>query len=342
MNETDISRRDFLKMAAFASAGLIVPREVLPLKPTHERLSAILELYTPLSFDKAGNLMILPKHREGGVMRPVSLIPTRYSQEKSVESNLVAAVKLLVVHFDGADKEGKGGVRTAASTVNGLNGAYTSSTHWCVDEYPLNPWGDEQKGFGILQTQIASGIPDRPYQGAHVLIGINLKTGAPDVNRIKTLARFEKLGINSNLKELVEAGDNDYDKFSVGFEQVGARFSIGFPSNFPTDRQIANALSLTMAVMNQYGLRAWDVVGHQEIQEKDDPGAEFMATLRFLLGVAAIKRYVPDSLVFEGKSKEEYFEKLKQYLITLRGETAFGLWSDYIGFDDYLAGKKKP
>ena len=331
-----MSRRDFLKLTGFASAGVLLPREINRDPLYSERLRKIFDLYTPLGFDTEGNLKVEPAFHED-VSQLVAQRPTRYSLETSVESNLVMGVKLLVVHFDGADKDNRGKPRTAQSTINGLNGNY-ASTHWCVDEYPINPNGDERVGFGIVQTQKASGVEQRPYQGAHVLIGINLKTKAPDVTRIKTMERFEKLGIKSNLKELIAAGDNDYDKFSVGFEQVGARFSIGFPSNFPSERQIANVLSLTIAAMKQFGLKAWDVVGHKEIQEKDDPGAEFMATLRFLLGVAAIRKNIPSRLVFEGGSRTEYFDKIRDYLIILRGEEAYKRWESYMGFEDFVVG----
>ena len=334
MKEKGISRRDFLKLTAMASAGVLLPREFKRGTPYSERLRRIFDLYTPMGFDRDGNLRLLPSFHED-IPQPIAQQPTRYSQETSVATNLVLGVKLLVVHFDGADKMNRGRARTAQSTVNGLNGNY-ASTHWCVDEYPVNPNGDEKKGFGVVQTQKASGVAQRPYQGAHVLIGINLKTKAPDVTRLKTMEMFEKLGIKSKLKELIEAGDNDYDKYSVGFEQVGARFSIGFPGNFPTELQIANVLSLTTAVMKEYGLSPWDVVGHKEIQEKDDPGAEFMATLRVLLGVAAIRKAVPGKLVFGEGETSKYFDTIKKYLIILRGEEAYDIWQSYMGFEDFV------
>lgn len=336
-----VSRRDFLKLAPLG-AGIFLGKRIDPILDYEvegpnveygEKLSEILDNFTTLKFDEEGYLTT-PQKLEQGEWDRLMLIPTRYNQEHHNNSNKVESVKLFVVHFDGAFRNYRGQPRTAQNTLNGVNGNY-ASVHWCVDEYKLAVSGEESDGFGVLQTHIPSDERTRPYEGAHVLIGINLKTGEPDITRLTTLERFRRLGINSKIEDLEERRTRDYDRYSVGAEQVGRNFSRSFPENFPPASQFGNFLALTIAVMNEYGLSPWDVVGHHEIQEKDDPGDEFMATLRFSLAVAYIAG-VSDVSFFHSNSPSEYLTKLGQYYRERMGEERFTRWDEYLEFSFFL------
>lgn len=300
-----------------------------------EKLAQTFENYTHVKFDENGYLLS-SLNLEKDEWDSLALLPTRYNSEHSFTRNKVDSVKLFIVHFDGAVRYFHDQPRTAQNTLNGLNGRYVS-VHWCVDEYGIASSSEQNSGFGILQTQNPSDERLRPYEGAHVLIGINLKTGEPDRTRLKTLDFFRKFGITSGVEELESLRTRDYDHYTVGAEQVGWKFSRDFPDLFPPPRQLGNFLSLTVAVMNEYTLSPWDVVGHHEIQEKDDPGDEFMATLRFslaaahLIGLASI-------FYFEENSAADFLDKLREYCLERMGEERFRRWSEYFEFNSFLEG----
>jgi len=302
----------------------------------NEKVSDILSRIEPLSFDSQGNLVILDE-AEDTIAKPFVVIPTNESQEKAKKGELVDEVRLLVVHSDGAPRLKSSGVpRTALSTLAGLN-SNGVSTHWSIDEFPIRLEHEGEGGFGILSTQSASGDASRPYEGAHVLIGIEIKTGRADVTRINTVDIFKKLGIESNLIDLVDEGTTDLDKYSVGFEQIGWYLSRNFPENFPPNQQIANVLSLTLANMEQYLLTPWDIVGHHEIQEKRDPGDEFMAVLRFLIGVAALEEKISRDLVFEeNESDVEYFLLVGNNLRERVSDERFRKWDEFVGYSEFV------
>jgi hypothetical protein len=341
-----VCRRGFLKLAGGASVApflssfrrktefLAVENETLVL---NERVESILSQVTPLSFDEQGNLML--GEYESITENCVVSMPTQRSMEYQRTNNKVKDVKLLVVHFDGASRyRNSGKTRNARNTLYGLDGN-NASVHWCVDEFQIDPDGNDDIGYGILQTQPASGDPNKPYKGKHVTIGVELATGRPDLNRIYTGNLSKKLGLRSNLNDLIEAGITDIDNYSVGFEQIGWYYSRNFPNNFPPEKQISNVLSLTLAVIEQFGLSPWDIVGHNEIQEKPDPGNEFMATLRFLVGVYLLKqrRYKPLTSS-EFKVFKNYFIDIGKYLKEKSGQHRFNRWNEYIGFDKFIAG----
>lgn len=340
MKET-LSRKDFLKLFALAAStpilsaftkkneSLKVNSEGLVL---NERVKSILSKITPLSFDSEGNININGTSDE--TKRSVVSIPSKRSKERQNTNNKVKDVKLLVVHYDGAQRFlNSGKARNARNTLYGLDGKL-ASVNWCVDEFDISSEGNYETGYGILQTQPASDDPQKPYRGRHVTVGIELATGRPDLNRIYTNDIFSKFRLKSNLDELINREINNIDSYSVGFEQIGWYYSKNFPQYFPPDKQIANALSLTMAAMEHFNLGPWDVVGHQEIQEKPDPGNEYMATLRFLIGVCALQQKGIENLsISEYFGFKTYFIKVGRVLGEKSGEQRFNSWNKYIGFD---------
>lgn len=341
-----VNRRDFLKLAGGASAMSLVPSfigktELFAVKDEalvlNERVESILSQVIPLSFDKQGNLMLRESRDKAG--NCVVSMPTQRSKEYQKTNNRVKETKLLVVHFDGASSfRNSGKARNARNTLYGLDGN-NASVHWCVDEFQINPEGNDDIGYGILQTQPASGDPNKPFKGRHVTIGVELATGRPDLNRIYTGNLLNKLGLRSNLNNLIEAGIKDIDSYSVGFEQIGWYYSSNFPSNFPPEKQISNVLSLTLATIKQFDLGPWDIVGHNEIQEKPDPGNEFMATLRFLVGIYLLEQRSEERLsASEFTVFKNYFNDIGKYLKEKSGEHRFNRWNEYIGFDKFIAG----
>ena len=265
-----LSRRSFLKLTALAASTPLLSaftnkNEVSEINTEslilNERARLILSEMKPLSFDTEGNLVIDGQLNEIG--KNVVCIPSKRSKERIKTNDKVKEVKLLVVHYDGAQRIlSSGKARNAKNTLYGLDGKL-ASVNWCVDEFDINPEGNYDNGYGILQTQPASDDSQKPYKGRHVTIGVELATGRPDLNRIYTNDIFIKLGLKSNLSELIERGIKDIDSYSVGFEQIGWYYSSNFPNNFPPEKQIANVLSLTIAAMKHFNLSPWDVVGHQ-------------------------------------------------------------------------------
>lgn len=338
-----LGRRNFLELGATTLAALAFPNKLIPEYSSNtdiseflllnDRVSEILSFTVPLAFDPEGNLL---QRTKDGQNQQVSAIPTKYSlqQEDKVES-----VSLLVVHNDGNSRfwelENYRVERHAESIVwlldrNGL------SAHWCVDGFPI---GEKQKGisgYGVLQTHKPSGDVNFPRYGAHVRMEVE------DDHKLKTLEIFKNTKIDSNIQELYRANVKSFNFHTVGFEQVGRDYDLNFPiENQPDNQQIANALSLSIAVMKQHRLTPWDVVGHHEVQElKIDPGDYYMATLRFMLGVAAIEGKAPKNLVFahfRGRRRElKYFGTIYKYLKQRKPYGRLDAWKDYIGFNNVM------
>jgi hypothetical protein len=119
-------------------------------------------------------------------------------------------------------------------------------------------------------------------------------------------------------------------------EQSGNDFSKYFPANMPPNREIANLLSLTAAVARRYDLKIWDILGHNEVQQKPDPGNEYMAILRFLLAQLYQQQpdYFPQNFLVDEPSV--FFEKLKAYSTGLMGEEGYQKVLDWLGAEEPL------
>ncbi len=346
MSKEKLSRRDFWKMLyGFSGSALLstLPRFDIPeylenydacdFIRLNKRTKEIMSKVQNLGFDKDGNIVLSDK-RPGE--ESLSLIPTKRNE---IEREKVKSVKLHVVHFDGGLRFRANGVeRTALNTVWGLNGndhdndGYGATTHWCIDNFAIAKNDTKKGGYGVLQTQEASGDPRKPFKGIHVYIN------EWDDRRLRTAEKFKKLGVSSNLYDLVNNEITDINCFSVGHEQIGTKYEEGFPlKNQPPLLQIANNVSLCIATMKQFHLTPWDIIGHNEIQYKSDPGMTFMATMRFLLGVAALQNLVPRNLVFPRYLKEQtYFHKIAKYYKENDHMENYPDWKALIGFDDLI------
>ena len=69
--------------------------------------------------------------------------------------------------------------------------------------------------------------------------------------------------INPVLKDIFEGPEIDPNFRTISIEIVGSDFDNH--ENYPSDQKIANTLSVVWAVMERYGIRASDVLGHHEI-----------------------------------------------------------------------------
>jgi hypothetical protein len=146
---------------------------------------------------------------------------------------------------------------------------------------------------------------------------------------------MDDLDIKSKLSE-VNKETTYFNSVTLGFEQTGTRFSKNFPNNFPENQQTANVFGLCLAVSRQYNLGPWENVGHHEIQEKSDPGDEYMALIRYLYGVSSIAGMVNRSLVFGRDSNIEYFNKTKEYFIARAGQDRYNNWNNIYGMDNFI------
>ena len=284
----------------------------------------ILSLQPELNFNEGGDLYF---KEDGNKENQVLTVETDRHLIYPYEQ--LDDVKFFVIHYDGGPQTlASGEYRTVLNTMNGLNREGNPSVQFCVDSYPVNNEFVDKSGVGIILSQDTGPMP---YKGRHVTIGYELVEGIPvreDLNRVKTADLYEKIGAGQDFVDFIRAGHKDFDSFSLGVEQVGTNYSLNFPEQFPPNQQIANVLALVEAASERYNLSVWDIVGHHEIQEKDDPGDEYMLTLRYLLGLSyLLEEQLPDDFL-ETDDPHDYFVKLKNYSISRMGEDRYSEWNE--------------
>lgn len=213
-----------------------------------------------------------------------------YNESSYYLTETMPEVKALVVHYDGAPAISRAGKKRYADStlLNGLNrnGKNGPVVHWCVDAEVCNG----KNGFGILQTHIPSG-EKTPFIGRHLGIAVE------DINAEITSERIQKH--SGYTPKWILNGKYSLHTNTIGFEQLGNNFTYNIPEQMPSKQQIANVLGLTVACMKRYHLGIWDVVGHHEVQQKSDPGGEFMAILRTFIVVYALKNITTDPTFYE-------------------------------------------
>jgi hypothetical protein len=288
----------------------------------------ILDIQPELSFDEDGGLYYEDEEDTNSVLTIETDRHLIYPYEQLND------VKFFVIHYDGAPQTfASGGYRTVLNTMNGLNREGNPSVQFCVDSYPVNDEFVDNNGVGIILSQATGPVP---YKGRHVMIGYDLETGREDLNRVKTADLYEQIGVGQDYVDFIRAGYKDFDSFSLGVEQVGTNYSLNFPDQFPPRQQIANVLALVEAASDRYGLSVWDIVGHHEIQEKSDPGDEYMLTLRFLLGLSyLLEEQLPDDFL-ETEDPYDYFVALRDYSIARMGESRYSDWDEIYGLDGVI------
>jgi len=267
----------------------------------------------------------------------------------------------IVLHWFGNDESFKKTVHNYITngfdSLRTINGHPTrTSTHFLIGDNP--PLAREPKPddpVGILQTQ----KPDSdgtPFIGAH-LSNIDLAThqarGQYFVRSLYHLG-YQEPGVHSVLQDMYDVTPIDPNFRTIGIEISGLFFDS--PENIPSNQKIANVVSTVWAIMKRYNIPALNILGHHEIQlDKGDPGKQFMATIRYLVGVKALLENDPQmkELVFgqfvdknedrKGASKK-YFDFIRNYLVLTATPKEVYQWeanSKYWFFYDHLYKKEK-
>jgi len=289
----------------------------------------ILSLRPELKFDENGRLYYNDENND-----PNPVITVETDRHLTYPYEQLNDVKFFVIHYDGGPQTlASGAYRTVLNTINGLNREGNPSVQFCVDSYPVSNEFVDSDGVGIILSQATGTVP---YKGKHVIVGFDLATGREDLNSVMTADFYEEFGVGQDLVEFIRAGNKDFDSFSLALEQVGMNYSYDFPEQFPPNQQIANVLALVEAASERYGLSVWDIVGHHEIQEKSDPGDEYMLTLRFLLGLSYLfEEQLPDDFL-ETDDPYDFFVSLRDYSVARMGEERYSDWNDIYGLDGVI------
>ncbi|MFP3854384.1 MAG: hypothetical protein ACLFWD_08850 [Anaerolineales bacterium] len=153
---------------------------------------------------------------------------------------------------------------------------------------------------------------------------------------------MQALAIESTLVDIHTGIRFDPNFRTLAVEIAGRKFDDDFPKSLPGPQQIGNLLTLLRALMLAYSLRAWDIVGHFELQgDKPDPGKLFMAQIRFLVGIQALQnpgrtlrlltfgRYRTSFELV--RAAAGYFEKLLEFTSRLTTPNQFRAWDQFSG-----------
>ncbi len=351
-----MNRRAFLRlssagvfsMAARALPSAQVPKlgdrcwaERLPIPASARRT---LGLQPALRMDEHGFLALAST---GGPAEPrrVQVLPTAWNLQKNRPRHRMWDQHAwgVVLHWDGAPT---GALRSAAQMVNGLNHSMDirtgeevqNSAHFGVGPARLtrDP-GDPNDPLSVAQLQHPS--PDGvPYIASH----LRPEVGKPDWrlgNVHASLATLRHLRIRSILTDIYDGVRFDPNYRMLAIEMQGRRYERDFPANMPSAQQMANTLSLIIALMRAYDLGPWDVVGHFELQhDKPDPGKLFIAGMRYLIGLQALTAGPPWLVrrVFGGLDETRlavnYFHDLAAYLRMVSTPDTFISFDQFFGF----------
>lgn len=143
----------------------------------------------------------------------------------------------------------------------------------------------------------------------------------------------------------------DPNRRTIGIEIAGHHFDQ--EATTPGEQQIANVLGLVRALMLRYRLPAKSLMGHHELSlGKPDPGKNFLALIRYLVGVLALTdgSETFQELVFgqyfePGASRDiayrRYFDFVRDYLVLTNTPARLYRWegaSHYWLLADQLPG----
>jgi hypothetical protein len=129
---------------------------------------------------------------------------------------------------------------------------------------------------------------------------------------------------------------------TIAIEMTGYDFESR--THFPSNQQIANAISVIWALMQRYGITANNLFGHNEIQlNKPDPGKKFMGLIRLLVGAKALLENDPymNQLVFGNFLQEQfdtlqavrrYFKFVYDYLLMVSKPNVVYEWEGLSGY----------
>jgi hypothetical protein len=299
-----LSRRDFLKLAGISLASYAfrdLPEGMLGwdsgwpelrLKDLPITVRDILIRVPGTKITRDGYLYLFDDDLNTGGRLPLSPTEWNLDRNKTVDELFPDLRWGIVLHWYGDpdyfDQTIKGYLR-GFNSVRPISDFETkTSAHFLVGDGTPSAQIDGDENFcGIVQTQMPSpkGVP---YLASHLNNHI-VRSFSGDQYFVDA---FYKLGladeaINPVLYDLYEGPKVDPNYRTIAIEITGSDFDN--PDHHFPSQKIANVLSVVWAVMKRYGIRAIDVMGHNEIQlSNSDPGKKFMALIRYLLGVKAL------------------------------------------------------
>lgn len=205
---------------------------------------------------------------------------------------------------------------------------------------------------GIIQTQ----APDSdgvPYLSSHLVNAPFADQPSKDNYFVRALEKLstEIPTINSILPNLFFNPDIDPNLVTISIEIAGYDFDN--PDKFPTMNKILNVVSLVVAIMKRYKISATNILGHNEFTtKKADPGKNFLALIRFLVGVKALAGDDQElnELVFSEfvsangdlqQAVSSYFKFVRDYLLLLTSPEKVYEWearSKYWQLIDVITG----
>lgn len=381
-----ITRRDFIRLGKLAlntyglaklpKFPLIEDPENFSLSRTEwpqitldtlpENVRKIIEITPKSEIDDHGYLMLIDNANH---QKFVSLAQTQWNKDRSRPKDRLKTKDIygnsldwaIVLHWFGNDESFKNTVQNYITngfdSLRTINGYPTrTSTHFLIgDNPPLTGESKPDNPVGILQTQ----KPDSdgtPFLGAH-LSAIDLVTRRNQeqyfVKSFYYLGNQEP-GVHSVLQDMYDVTPINPNYRSIGIEISGSRFNS--PENMPGNQKIANVVSTVWAIMKRYNIPALNILGHHEIQlDKGDPGKQFMATIRYLIGVKAslendsqMKNLVFGQFVDKNEDRmsasKKYFDFIRNYLVLTSTPKEVYKWeasSKYWFFCDHLYRKEE-
>jgi len=303
-----INRRDFLKLAGLNLGAVLLPASFLALRPSGawpalsieqlpDKIADIIERLPELAFDEAGTLNLISQ--TGHPYGKAPQARTRWNLQHSTPYDRLATDVPwgIVLHWFG---DAKGKSLDLAGYLRGFNGRrregdmlINTSSHFLVGGGAPSIV-QEGKEIGIVQTQ-APDTDGVPYQAAHVRglsITPHLNQKQYFVRAYDTLAKRDAT-VHSLLQDLYNTQSSPWyhpNQRTIAIEITGTDFD----DDFPSPQKIANVLGVVWALMRRYRISASRVLGHHEIQmNKGDPGKQFMAMMRLLIGVKALVQSDP-------------------------------------------------
>ena len=358
MEHTNLSRRDLLKVFGVGAAALCFPSNLK--SGSH---SAYAWPRIELNNLPAGIQDILYRTpslgvRSDGIMvtwdgsNPPLRVPlyrTRWNLEHDrARDRLVSGVrKGVVLHWYGENQNFDRSIEGYLRGFNSLRkiGDYYSRTsaHFLVgDSLPFVGPRTNSTPIDIIQTQI-------PFQDGTPLVASHLSGLSFDAHHEKRqyfVRALYHLGPEDNqpwtlLQEMYDGPRRDPNMQTLAVEITGHDFDS--PEKMPSRQKIANVLGTVTALLKRYQIYAIDILGHNEIYlGKADPGKRFLALIRYLVGIKAIKdndQHLMDlcfapfiNATKSTRAVERYFNYLQSYLLLVSTPRTLYEWEQSVGY----------
>lgn len=371
-NETELTRRGFLKLLGANMLAASLPAWALKIQPADgqllewpwldiEKLPArprdILLKVPDVMIDQQGYLRVRKPGSDDWAVTPCA--QTLWNKLKSRRVDRLDQHRSwgIVLHWYGDkenfDKSVKGYIRGFDSLRKVATYITRTSAHFLVGpEIPNGVTSHQAAGISILQTQ----LPDKdgtPFVASHLMELDYLTYQENKQYFVSALNRLSKSNpfLRSLLQDLFQGPKMDPNMRTIAIEITGYDFEN--PEHYPSEQQIANVVGVVWAVMKRYRIPAMHILGHNEIKlGKPDPGKKFMALIRYLIGLKALteNNAQMSMLVFNQflkgvpvprQAAGEYFRFVRDYLMLVsiqrtvyEWEAASNYWFAYDLFND--------